>query len=212
VLLAAAVVAAAAVAADSTDPRIKLSKADQARAKAAVLRFSDLGSAWTGGAEKPKSLKIPICPANVPNDHDLTITGHAESALTLSSAAINVDTDVEIFKTAAQVAKLAKRVFQPLQLAACLKYDLEKSIAGPTASVTGVAAIPVAKAGDRSILYRATVAVKSGKKTVPVYSDFLFVSKDRSQFFVNIVSPGSMKTELPSLENGIAKLLASRGI
>ena len=57
-----------AVAADSTDPKVKITKADQARAAAAVLRFSDLGPAWSGRAEKPKSLKIPICPANQPNN------------------------------------------------------------------------------------------------------------------------------------------------
>ena len=46
---------------------------------------------------------------------------------------------------------------------------------------------------------------------MPVYSDFLYVSKGRTHYFVNVVAPGATKTQLPSLENGIAKLLAAQG-
>ena len=94
-----------------------------------MLRFTDLGPAWSGGAEKPTSLKIPICPANQPNNSDLTITGHAESVLTLESAGLQVDTDVVVFKTPTQVTKLVERILQPT-LADCLEYDLLKSVGG----------------------------------------------------------------------------------
>ena len=207
---AALVVASAALAADSTDPKIKLSKADQALAAKLVLRFTDLGAAWSGGAEKPSSLKIPVCPSNQPNDSDLTITGHAESRLNLQTAATQVDTDVLIFKSAKQVAKLVGRVIESPSISDCLRYDLIKSVGGQGVTIVGVSQVPVAKAGDHSALYRVTLSVKSGSKTVPVFSDFLYVSQGRAQYFVNIVAPGAIKSELPSLENRIAQRLAAK--
>ena len=207
---AALVVASAALAADSTDPKIKLSKADQALAAKLVLRFTDLGAAWSGGAEKPSSLKIPVCPSNQPNNSDLTITGHAESRLNLQTAATQVDTDVLIFKSAKQVAKLVGRVIESPSISDCLRYDLIKSVGGQGVTIVGVSQVPVAKAGDHSALYRVTLSVKSGSKTVPVFSDFLYVSQGRAQYFVNIVAPGAIKSELPSLENRIAKGLAAK--
>ena len=207
---AALVVASAALAADSTDPKIKLSKADQALAAKLVLRFTDLGAAWSGGAEKPSSLKIPVCPSNQPNDSDLTVTGHAESRLNLQTAATQVDTDVLIFKSAKQVAKLVGRVIESPSISDCLRYDLIKSVGGQGVTIVGVSQVPVAKAGDHSALYRVTLSVKSGSKTVPVFSDFLYVSQGRAQYFVNIVAPGAIKSELPSLENRIAKRLAAK--
>lgn len=210
VIVAALAVAAAALAADSTDPKVKLSKADQALAAKLVLRVTDLSAAWSGGAEKPTSLKIPICPSNQPNNSDLTITGHAESRLNLQTAATQVDTDVLIFKSAKQVAKLVSRVVESPSVSDCLRYDLIKSVGGQGVTIVGVSQVPVAKAGDHSALYRVSLSVKSGSKTVPVYSDFLYVSQGRAQYFVNIVAPGAIKAELPSLENRIAKRLAAK--
>ena len=209
-IAAALVAAGAALAADLTDPKIELSKPDQALAAKLVLRIGDLGAAWSGGAEKPNSLKIPICPSNHPTEGDLTVTGHAESRLNLQTAATQVDTDVLIFKRANQVAKLVRRVIQSPLLGDCLRYDLIKSIGGQGVTIVGVSQVPVAKAGDHAALFRVTLSVKSGSKTVPVFSDFLYVSQGRAQYFVNIVAPGAIKSELRSLENGIAKRLAAK--
>ena len=210
VAVIAGLVVAGVSAADSTDPRIEISKADQAYAAKIVLRVADIGPAWAGGAEKPTSLKIPVCPSNQPNNSDLTITGHAESGLNLQTAATQVDTDVLIFKTRGQVGTLVKRILLSPSLADCLRYDLIKSVGGQGVTIVGVSQIPVAKAGDHSALFRVTLSVKSGSKTVPVYSDFLYVSQGRAQYFVNIVAPSAIRAELPSLENGIAKRLAAR--
>jgi hypothetical protein len=206
----AGLVAASAAAADSTDPKIELSKADQAYAAKLPLRTNDLGAAWSGGAETPTSLKIPVCPSNQPNISDLTVTGHAESALNLQTAATRVDTDVLILKRPQQVSALVKRILLSPSLSDCLRYDLIKSVGGQGVTIVGVSQIPVAKAGDRSALYRVTLSVKSGSKAVPVYSDFLYVSQGRAQYFVNIVAPGAIKSELPSLENRIAGRLAAK--
>src|SRR4051794_25689919 len=100
-LLAASVlagmVAAVAAARDPWDPRTKLRSGDQAKARATMLTRDDLGAAWNGGARKPTSFKAPTCPAQRPNDGDLTITGHAESLFSNGNGGIQIDSDIEVF-------------------------------------------------------------------------------------------------------------------
>jgi hypothetical protein len=209
VALATALVFAAIAAADVSDPKTRISTADQAAAAAAVLRLGDLGPAWTGGAETPKSIKIPICPANQPSYRDLTITGHAESGLTLAGQGVDVDTDAEIFKSKAQVSKLVSRVITPA-LGGCLRYDLVNSI-GRAATIGLMTKEHAPAVGDHIGLFRLDLALKSGGKTVHVLSDYLFLSSGRTQFFVNIVAPENVANELPALERRIANTLALRG-
>jgi hypothetical protein len=207
-LLAAA---AAAAAADTLDPKVRPTRADQAAAGAAVLRFNDLGAAWTGGAIKPQSLKIPLCPGAQPNNSDLTITGHAESSLSLRSEGISVDSDVEILKTAKQAALLAARILRP-SLPGCLTYDLLRSgLASSRTSIRSVRKVPIAKAGTRVALYRVALSVPVGGRKLGVDSDYLFLTKGRTQFFVNLIAPANAQSELTGFENDIAKTLAERG-
>src|SRR5215210_8580110 len=102
-LALAALVFAAAAFADPLDLKVKITKADQRRAKAVLLVQSDLGLGWRGGtAAKPSSLKAPVCPALRPNYSSLTITGHAESLFDNGNGGFQVVSDVEIWKTVAQ--------------------------------------------------------------------------------------------------------------
>jgi hypothetical protein len=215
-LLAAFVACAALVwvsvaAADTFDPKVKLTKADQAAANASVLRFNDLGAAWTGGAVKPQSLKIPLCPGVQPNYSKLTITGHAESTLELASQGLQVDSDVEIFKSAREAAAAATKILTK-SLPSCLKYDLLRSgLAGGTTSIDSVTQVPVVNVGNRIALFRIALTAHSGGQKLGVLSDYLFLTKDRTEFFVNLIAPANVKSELPAFENDIAKTLAARG-
>jgi len=201
--------AAAATAADVTDPKVKLTKADQAHATASVLVGSALGAAWSGSLEKPVAIKIPICPAYTPNNSDLTITGHAEGLSTLANEGLQIDTDVEIFKTTGQVDTLFKRMLQP-KLATCLKYDLLKSVGRNGVIIGKVTRLTVPKAGTHAALFRVSLSVKNGSKAVGVDSDFLYVSQQRTVFFVNIVLPESLESQLTPFEQKLAPTLAKR--
>lgn len=205
-VVAVTLVAVASASADTNDPRTRPSKADQRRAAASVLAVHDLGPAWKGGAVAASSLKIPVCPGNILDNSDLTLTGHAESVLQLESEGLLVDTDVEVFASATQVGHLFARMVSPL-LTSCLKYDLAKSIGSTGAKIGAVTPVALKQVGARLSNYRVALTYQ-GKAIV---SDYLFVASGRSQFFVNIVAPASLKSELTALESRIAKLLATRG-
>ena len=157
------------------------------------------------------SLKIPACPGTQPNYSKLTITGHAESTLDLASGGLQVDSDVEIFKSAKQAAKAAANILTVI-LPSCLKYDLLRSgLAGGSTTIGSVSAIPVVKVGGRIALYRVKLTAHANGTKVGVFSDYLFLTKDRTEFFVNLIAPASAASELPAFENAIAKTLARRG-
>src|SRR5262249_14919725 len=146
--LLAAFVTAAADARDPWDPRTKIRQADQQKAAATILAQADLGAGWTGGARKPTSFKAPTCPAQRPNDGDLTLTGHAESLFSNGNGGIQIDTDVEVYPTTKQAKARFVRFMQP-KLFSCLKYDLAKSIGGGRATILKPARLDLPHVGER---------------------------------------------------------------
>jgi len=210
--LAVSLVAAAAAAADPLDPKTKIVAADQAAAVAALLTRADLGSGWAGGEITPTSLKAPRCPALQPSFHDLTLTGHAEASFSLASAGWQIDSDVTILKTAQQVATQYKRLLQP-SLGTCIRYDIEKST-GATSSIhlgsTRRLKFPKFAGATVSALYRVPITVGSGKGASVVYDDTMFLSKSRTQFWLNFVAPSSDEVTLELREQEIAKTLLKR--
>ena len=207
--LLAAFVTAVANARDPWDPRTKLRAADQGKAAATVLSQADLGAGWTGGARKPTSFKAPTCPAQRPNDGDLTLTGHAESLFTNGNGGIQIDTDVEVFPTSKQAKARFTRFMQP-KVFSCLKYDLAKSIGGSGATILKPTRLDLPKVAERVAAFRVPVAVKSGSRTVTVDADFLYLGAGRSLVYVNIVAPSVQEAQLPEFERRLAKLLVRR--
>jgi hypothetical protein len=207
--LLAAFVTAVADARDPWDPRTKIRQADQRKAAATVLTQADLGGGWTGGSRKPTSFKAPTCPAQRPNDGDLTLTGHAESLFSNGNGGIQIDTDVEVFPTAKQAKARFVRFMQP-KLFSCLKYDLAKSIGGSGATILKPARLDVPKVAERVAAFRVPVAVKAGSQTVTVDADFLYLGAGRSLIYVNIVAPSVQEAQLPEFERRLAKLLVRR--
>ena len=75
---------AVALADNGNRQKIRFNAADQAAARAAVLRRSDLGSGadWKGGARKPDLTQTDPCPNYNPKQSDLVLTGIAETQFT----------------------------------------------------------------------------------------------------------------------------------
>ena len=205
----ASLVLAAAALADATDPKERFSKAGQTLAAGTVLRGSDLGPGWQGGTRQPTSLKAPKCPAYSPNDSDLTLTGHAESLFSNGNGGVQVDNDVEIFKTKAQAARRFARIVQP-KIGTCLRYDLLKSLGGSGVLIEGAKRLAFARVAAHTAVFRVPLDVKSGGQAVTVYSDFVFLNQGVTQIYLNVVAPSSLKGQLAALELRLARTLAGR--
>jgi len=207
--LLAAFVTGVADARDPWDPRTKIRQADQRKAAATVLTQADLGGGWTGGARKPTSFKAPTCPAQRPNDGDLTLTGHAESLFSNGNGGIQIDTDVEVFPTAEQAKARFVRFMRP-KLLFCLKYDLAKSIGASRVTILKPARLDFPRVAERIAAFRVPVAVKAGSQTVTVDADFLYLGAGRSQIYASIVAPSVQEAQLQEFEHRLAKVLVRR--
>jgi hypothetical protein len=155
-------------------------------------------------------MKAPTCPAQRPNDGDLTITGHAESIFSNGNGGIQIDTDVEVFATAAQAKARFVRFMQP-KLLTCLKYDIAKSLGGATGmTFLKPTRLDFPKIAERTGAFRVPIAVKSGSQTVTVDADFLFLGVGRAQIYVGVIAPSVQEAQLPGFERRVAKLLVKR--
>ena len=203
--LLAGMLAGIAAARDPWDPHTRIRAADQAKAAATVLRRDDLGAGWTGGARTPTSLKAPTCPAQRPNDGDLTLTGHAESIFSNGNGGVQVDSDVEVFPNSKQARARFVRFLQP-KLATCLRYDLQKSFGGAKVTILKLQRLKLAKVADRVAAFRLPLVYQG----VAVDSDFLLLGRGRSQLYVIVIAPSSSEGQLPGFELRVAKLLVKR--
>jgi hypothetical protein len=205
-LLAAALgalVFAGTAVADPLDPKVKSNVLDEAYAARAVVSRADLGNAWNGGKVNNPSLKQPVCPALRPNLSDLTLTGHAETAFDNGNGGVQVSSDVEVWKTKAQMRTHFARLLKP-KVTECLRYNLRKS--GLDAStIRTVTETPFPKLAPITAHFRVTVKVPQGT----IFIDYLYLGKGRTQVYLNFVAP-SIVRGLTALEQRIARAVLKR--
>jgi hypothetical protein len=196
--------------ADPLDPKVKYAPADVARAKAIVLKQSDLGAAWTSRTStQAASLKAPVCPSLRPDYSKLTLTGHAESVFDNGNGAVQIVSDVEIWKTEQQASRHMGALMKPA-LPKCIRYSLLKSFGGndqATPLTPKKQSFP--QLADVSVRYRAPVLFKVGKQSVIVASDFVFLRKGRTEIYLNVTGP-SNDPGLAALQTRVAKDLLAR--
>ena len=209
VSLAAFVVAGPALG-DPLDPKIHITSADQAAAAAVLVTSNDLGGGWNGGAIKPASMKMPRCPAQQPNFADLTLTGHAEANFNNGNGGWQIDTDVTVLKSAKQVTAQFARLMKP-KLGTCVRYDVLKTTGtDPSIQLGLVKKLSFPNVAPVALLYRTSIIVKAGKKSVTIYDDTLMLGKGRTSIWMNIVAPSTDQGPLELREQQIAKTLLAR--
>lgn len=208
-LLAGVVLALAfAAAAAADDPTVRITKADQEKAEAALLKLKDFGVGWTGGPRTPSKLTAPKCPGFNPKESDLTVTGHAEARFTYARGSVVFDQDTQVLESAKAVSTDFARVIQP-KLKDCLAYELKQSGKGQIVSVV-VRELPFPRVGDETAAYRGTMVIRAGTRKVTFVSDFIFIGQGRLEYSLNVVAPAVLGNELASFEQSIAQKLIKK--
>jgi hypothetical protein len=206
-LVAAALLALAlAGAAHADDPKVDLTKADQERATAGLLKLADFGMGWQGGSTRAHKLVSPGCPGFNPRESDLVVSGHAEAHFAYRRGGVSVGQDVQVLKTPQAVRTDFVRTIKP-PLARCLAYRLRKT---PRVVSASVERIPFPQVGSVSAAYRATLVIKDGSRVVRLYDDYVFFGIGRYEFALNVVAPAAAGAPLVNFEAAIAQLLARR--
>jgi hypothetical protein len=186
--------------------KISLNTADQAAARAAVLRRSDFGPGWSGGRTKPDLSAAPTCPNYHPKQSDLVLTGAAESLF--HRPGMEVDSEVQVLRTARMVTLDWRSVIAPGALP-CLRSLLAKGL-GTDATVVSFRKLAFPKLTRYTAAFRAVVRVEVSGTAVRVLADAVLVGRRRSEITLNVAAPATVATALPAAERRLARKILAR--
>jgi hypothetical protein len=188
--------------------QIKFNPADQAAARAVVIRRADLGSSgWTGGPTKPDLSSGPRCPNYHPKVSDLVLTGAARA--TFQNAGFAFDSQSGVLKTKRMVALDWRRSVLAPGAVTCLRHTIGKGL-GSNAKVVSFRKLPFPQLATYAALFRGVIGVSSQGKTVRVLTDLVMVGRSRTELTLTIVGPVSAKNALSVAERRLALALIRR--
>jgi hypothetical protein len=200
------VVVAGAAAGDPGKQKIELNAADQAAARAVVLRRSDLGEGWTGGRIKPDLSSQVTCPSYHPKVSDLVVTGAASSEFHRTGLALA--NEVEVFRTAAMVDRDWRRSIVPAAVP-CLRQTLTKGLGG-RAKVLSFGRIPFPRVTAHTAAFRGIVEVSALGQKVRVLLDIVLVGRGRTEISLDATAPAAAARAVSAAERRLARTLAAR--
>ena len=209
VALAAGVTVAAALAGRGRE-QIRYTAADQAAARATVLRRADLlpSTGWTGGRVKPDLSPPPSCPNYHPKQSDLVLTGAAES--NFRRGAVAIGNEIQILKTRRMLRLDWQREVLAPGTISCQRQDLATSL-GSSAKVVSFKRIPFPRIARYTTEFRALVDVSvPGVKTAHLVVDAVLLGRSRTEISFTTVAPASGKASLSAAERRLARKIVAR--
>jgi hypothetical protein len=200
---------AVALADNGNRQKIRFNAADQATARAAVLRRSDLGSGadWKGGAKKPDLTKTDPCPNYNPKQSDLVLTGIAETQFTQGILAF--DSEVKVLETPRMVQLDWRRSVLAPGVLPCLRSTTTKALpAGAT--VVSVKRILFPHVAPYTAAFRLITDVHAPSATVRLFVDLVLFGSGRTESSLTTTAPYSARVRVKAAEIRLAKILAAR--
>jgi hypothetical protein len=113
--------------------KIEITSAGQAAASAAVLQFSDIGSAseWTGGQAEPLTLETDYCKGEYdPKQADLVRIGNASTSYVHKTAGLAISSDALVMQSPQMVQLHMQRTAQSPKLLGCLSRIVPSTLDG----------------------------------------------------------------------------------
>ena len=166
------------------DPQRRLNKADSARARAMVVKRTDLTA---GFRAQPSAGEDPHvdCSRSV-GEADLTITGDAEGPQ-LAFGVSFVSSAARVFESVADASTAWRRASSATGTK-CATELLRREFAKLGVSLVTFRKIPFPRLSERSVAYRAELSAMTAQGTVPVYVDIVALLRSRGQATVIVGS------------------------
>jgi hypothetical protein len=203
VLALVALVGAGAALSARGDPQKRITPADQARARAMLLRPADFNAAYTALPSRGSGGADFYCAAL--DESDLTLTGQAQSPSFVATGEY-VTSTVSVYRSRADSNASWKRGTSAAGQA-CLREGVRSEIRGPATRLVSFARMAFPPRGDRSVAFRG-VATQQG---VRLYLDVVAIQVSRSQsavIYITALAPPP-QSELRRLTALVAKRAAS---
>jgi hypothetical protein len=188
--------------------QIKLNKRDQAAARAAVVRRTDLGSSgWQGGPVKPDLTSTPNCPHFHPKVSDLVVTGAAQTAFNRSG--LEFSSVAEVLETRRMVRLDWRRSVVPRAAVPCLRRTLENGLPAG-AKIVSFGRVPFPQTGSRSTRFRGVIRIDVLGRTARLVTDIVITFRSRTEITLNAAGPASAAPSIAAAEARLARVLVSR--
>lgn len=203
----ALVATGAVLAANPGAEKIARTAAGNAQARTEVLRHGDLGAGWSGGSKKPV-LNVPLPCSYRPKQSDLVIVGAAETAW--DKPAYEIDSEAQVLRTAAMVARDWRRTVVAPQVLPCLRRGFKNSL-GPHGKVVSLRRIAFPHLTTHTRAWRFLAKLENGSGgTVPFESDFVALAAGRSEVSLTLSAAGAERASLRADTLRLARVLAHR--
>jgi hypothetical protein len=203
-LLVATSVSAAA--ANPNRETIKLNAADQAAARAVVIKKTDLGVAgvWQGGRTKPDLSPDPTCPNYHPDLSRFVVTGAAASDW--KSGLSEIQTQTDVLQTAQMVRKEWQLQIQAPGALACLRTILRQQFASGGARLVSFMRIPFPHVATYTIAFRIVAASNALKVVIEV----ALFGRSRTEVELTLAGAYGARGAIASETKRLARILAAR--
>ena len=197
-----ALILAGTALADHLDPRQRIRAADQARAKAMLVRQSDL----PGFQRQRSSGRDPhlTCPGL--DESKLTVTGDAE-APSWAIPPVLVTSSSTVYATHAD-AQASWRLGTSAAGVRCLRDELGREFAQQGARVVSLRPMSFPALAQRSAAYRLTLAAVAQGQTITAYVDFVVLRQDRA--LAGVVVGSALVVPDRAFEVRLARTVATR--
>jgi hypothetical protein len=200
-LVVLALLPAGSAFANHFDPKKRIRPADQARAKAMLLRKSDLAPGYDVGS-KGDSAHLNCAPLD---ESDLTLSGEAESpmwigGLTFISSYANVYTSVSD-------ANASWRRSTSAAGRRCVATEFQRLAGTSGVRLVSLKQVPFARVAPRTIAFRLLFELRAqGGATLAI--DLVALSRSRAQAYFLVASAAGVPSKAEELR--LARILAER--
>jgi hypothetical protein len=175
VLVGGLLLSAGTASADHLDPEQRIRPADQARAKAMLLRPSDV----QGFRRQPPSGADPHLSCRALDESDLIVTGDAESP-SWTASVVFITSSSTVYATEKEASASWRRGTSAAGLR-CLREELGREFARQGARVVSIRPLSFPTLAQRTAAYRLTIAGEAQGQTINLFLDFVVQKQGRAQ-------------------------------
>ena len=203
-----AATAAEPASAPPSKEQVRFTRADQAAAKAAVLRVRDLGSSgWSGGPVTPDLNSGPSCAGYAPKQSDLVVTGAAETAW--HRTGLELRSVAQVLKTRAMVARDWQRTVADPRAVTCLRGAVTKGLTSSERLVS-FKRLAFPRLATYGTAYRALIDVSAQGAHARMLADLVLVGRGRTELTLMIAAPAGAAATIAAADARLARALLVR--
>jgi hypothetical protein len=192
--------------ADHLDPQKLIRVADQAKARAMLIRKSDLGP---GAVAQPRSTPDTHLTCEGLDESDLTLTGEAESPMWTQGVGF-VASVANVYATVSDANASWARGTRGAGTR-CLRAQLADEFATQGVALESLQKVPFPRVAERTVAYRVTLSGTVQGTTVRVVIDLVVLKHSRAQaalYFGSVFAP-PVKADEVALARVTARRMAT---